>query len=140
MNPHGSTGDFDCIPRGQRSPQLSFLIHVGLEVHMDAVRQDETPASDHIVKKNRFGLTPNPVQAWPVLHTEGEVESARTCDRSTRPYTLIARNFHHQKWCTSRPLVESRDVDRVVVRAPNELLDLGSREPAHPVARHRIRV
>jgi len=61
VNPHVDTGDCECISRSQCSPQLGFLIHIGLEVHMDTVNQDETSASVYVVEINRVILPPNAV-------------------------------------------------------------------------------
>mmetsp|Transcript_96272 Transcript_96272/g.254265 ORF Transcript_96272/g.254265 Transcript_96272/m.254265 type:complete len:233 (-) Transcript_96272:423-1121(-) len=140
MNPHGRTGNGESIPRGQRSPQLGFLIHVCLEVHMDAVSQDETSVSEHIVKVNRFGLRPNSVQAWPVLHTEGEVESTHTCGRCLLPNALIAWELHEQELWPIGPLIEGRQVNSRGIRPPSEFHRLGPRKPPEPVAMDHIGV
>jgi len=107
---------------------------------MDAVSQDETSVSEHIVKVNRFGLRPNSVQAWPVLHTEGEVESTHTCGRCLLPNALIAWELHEQELWPIGPLIEGRQVDSRGVRPPNELHRLGPCEPPEPVASDHVGV
>jgi hypothetical protein len=72
---------------------------------MYAVNQDEACASEHVEEINRVGLSPNPVQAWGVLHTEGEVESTHTRGRCHIPYAFIAREFHEQESWSIGPLI-----------------------------------
>jgi len=140
MDPHVGSRDCDRVSRVQCGPQLGLLIHIGLEVHVDAVSQDETSASEDVEEINRIRLTANPVQAGPVLHTEGDVEETLTRCSCLIPHALIAREFHEQELWSIGPLIEGRQVDSRGVRPPNELHRLGPCEPPEPVASDHVGV
>jgi hypothetical protein len=108
---------------------------------VNAIAQTQKTASEFVVEADPWREEIlDTVEAWRVGNAEREIKSTRTWDGHRIPHALIARDLYHQESWTLRPLVEGRDVDRQVVRSPNELLHLGPRKPTKPVACDRVAV